>query len=254
MPRDTKIELGSLGGLNFVKLWEQKHPPTAGDALALRNKGGSDVRRSPPTKVDKFAPKIKLNDWANHKTISKTITQSPVKYAEMRSPTGRFGKVGGHSPGEPEGPDVRYNTYKDIWNTNNQSNLHAISFKSKEPRVWQPRQSGVEYALQVSGLDYDVDEKKGGRPFGIHASFERRLNDTSIKYQNVRSPVGRFSGGSKTMNAWKETVSALNYDVDYGKYKTTTAMVEQSARSYPGVRNDRQSFNIKFSGKSAQFS
>jgi hypothetical protein len=245
MPRDAKIELGSLGGLNFVKLWEEKHPQLAGDTLALQSRHAE--LKSPPQKPSGS----NLHDWPNHKTIGKNISQSPVKYANMRSPTGRFGKMAGHAPSyESEGPDVTYNTNKDIWNG---SRLHKISFESKESRVWQPPKSGVEYDLQVSGLDYDVDEKNGGRPFGIHHSFERRLKDTSIKYQNVRSPVGRFSGGNKALNAWAERVSGLDYEVDFGKYQTTTKMVERSARSYPGVRSERKGFNIKFSGKSSQF-
>ena len=248
---DKKIELGSLGGLNFVKLWEKEHPQLLGDEIAINNMKrprttGSMKRGKPKRKPES------IHSANCYKTITKNVAQSPIKYAGMHSPSERFGVMHGHAPSYPgNAPDVEYDEAIKSHDLGDKTRFMSISFTSKEPRVWEPPKSGVDYRVAVASLDYD----KGGewRPYGIHDSFEKRLAETSIKYKNVRSPVDRFRGVGKAEIEWKEKLGALEYNPDYGKYQTSVTMVEQSARSYPEVRADRGSFNIRFSGKSAQF-
>jgi hypothetical protein len=170
--------------------------------------------------------------------------------------------MAGHAPSyATEGPDIMYKTNslhkKDlatrIADGEIGGNGAATSFISKAPRVWSPSKSTKEYTEQVGSLDYDLDEKNGGRKHGIHNTIQRSVDETGKKYYNMRSPTNRFASRTKTQQAWDNQLAGLQYDVDVGKYQTTTKMVERSARSYPGTRFGRKEYKLGFSGKSAQY-
>jgi hypothetical protein len=220
------------------------------------------MTREAPNISPEQREKRDFSAWEHHKTIIKELDATARRYANIRSPVKRFGKMAGHAPAyETEGPDIMYKTNslhkKDlatrIADGELGGNVQAVTFNSKAPRVWSPSKTTREYKEQVGSLDYDKDENNGGRKHGIHETLQRRVDETGRKYYNMRSPVGRFSTKTKSQLAWADQLAGLQYDVDVGKYQTTTKMVERSARSYPGTRADRKGYKIGFSGKSAHF-
>ena len=117
-----------------------------------------------------------------------------------------------------------------------QGKLSAVSFISRAPRVYEPPQRSVlDFKLNVSGLDYDLDEEEGGRKHGIHQTMQKTVDETGRKYYNMRSPTGRFAAKTKSQVAWDERLASLEYDIDCDRYQSTTKNVERSARSFPGM-------------------